>query len=336
MKREFTDSLIRNPKETKKVNIKDYFNSSPKNKSFKTMLTIPTTNNLTNFDHSKSKEEPFDPNSNSVFDIFNTKKNQQDDEFKIFDILVNEGDNYATEKKEEEKGVHTLRICDFRHIYKEVQIFSKQSFQWLENEIESLKDNRDPFLRNMKFFLSYHCFNSTKATPDFIVFEVLSSCLKRFIRNKKNEFKLINENFEIYGFHDIRVLERGLNSQDIDKLKKFSAFLVYKVKNNNYVFKESLMRSGVDMIKLNNEELSKKEDEYVITGKQISLVFQMLIDFFLSGKSFFELFSNFQFINSVYRNNDIHYKKNLESDVILNVYNVLGSEMKQSRLKRHR
>lgn len=47
MKKEFKDALERDPKEIKRVNLRDYFSTSPINKSFKTVLnaTMPEFGN---------------------------------------------------------------------------------------------------------------------------------------------------------------------------------------------------------------------------------------------------------------------------------------------------
>ena len=91
---------------------------------------------------------------------------------------------------------------------------------------------------------------------------------------------------------------------------------------------------GIQAIKLKSNEFGKDSDEYLIYGKQIYVVFQMLINTYLTGKLVFQILSNFQFKNSIFKSSDIIYKKSKESEVSLSMYNVLGEELKKRKLIR--
>ena len=328
MKKEPTGPLPKGS--TKKViaNIKTYFSASPGLKSFKgIMKEVEQIKQQTREELKENKTQ---------FKQFNSDKEEVDNELNIFDILENGADQYSVDKNEEKDDDHTkaLHFSDLRHLYKEIQVFSDSSFTWLKNEMDSLRDNNDPFLRNMKFFITYHYFNSSVNSSDHCVFEILSSCLNNFRKEGKFEFKLTSEFFEIYAFHDNRVYEKLVERQHVEKLKKYTAFFIYKLKNNNYSFFTRMTGEGIQAIKLKSNEFGKDSDEYLIYGKQIYVVFQMLINTYLTGKLVFQILSNFQFKNSIFKSSDIIYKKSKESEVSLSMYNVLGEELKKRKLIR--
>lgn len=272
------------------------------------------------------------------FPLFMNKKSTIDTEFNVFDILQQDIVEVLAQKTGETDGPSSnlFNIHDLRLVYSELEVSSLSSFDWLINEMQKLKDNYDPNLRNMKYFLNYFYFSSATNGQDQLVFEVLSDCHYHFIRDYKREFNIATETFELYGFHDIRVLEGLIENTKIENLKRFTAFLILRVKSRTGLFLTKLLSDKITMIKLRATESLDEENEYLIIAKEITVVFQILIDFFMNGNYKFELVSNFAFANSVNRKNDMEFSSCSQESVVINNYSVLNETILKCNLTSHR
>lgn len=341
MKKDMKETLERETKEIKRVNLRDYFSTSPINKSFKTVFTEGLPEFQTSMPIDKKEEistkTPVKEDSMQL-PLFLQKRSTIDTEFNVFDILQQDFMEVSAPKTNDENGPsnYVFNMCDLRFTYTELQISSLNSYSWLINELQSLKDNYDPYLRNMKYFLNYFYFNSAVNNHDSTIFDVLSDCHYHFIRDSKREFKIISESFELYGFHDERILESLIESSKIEKIKRFTAYMILKVKNKSGLFLTKVNSEKVNMTKLKVSDVLEDEDEYLIVAKEISIIFQIMIDFFMNGNYKFECISNFLFANSINRKNDIEFMNCNQEAIVINNESILNDNMVKGMIKRYR
>lgn len=169
-------------------------------------------------------------------------------------------------------------------------------------------------------FKSYHYFSSKDSYNDETLYESVESLIQNLTCKKSGSFRIMFPQIEIY-ITDNKIsvdelisnnLVEKNNNEQYETFQKFNYFVVLKSRNKNNPFILKLREKNIKMIefeKISKVEENLKEFYFVAFGKKIALILQYFIDFVSSASFFFEIFSDFEFLNSSLRKINFEVKK---------------------------
>lgn len=314
----------------KKGNLRDYFHASPIRKSFKTVVLSEKIIQIEKEELEKNKDQKIKLKKNK------SEEEENSNDFNIFDFLkdnIKQEESEIELEKDEKKKF--LNLADFREHQKEIIIYSKKDFAWFFeniNKIESPIKNLtnyyylNSFLLNNSFGLSKrkNTLQSKSSTNNFFsnklssngfsnisssnfenFYESFLSIFWKFKTEKNMEFFFINSIFDLFGFSNAKILKEILSKSKIEKdfKNKNKNFLHLKIKNNKSGLIEKLLKNKKDWIFLKKKDIEESE-EYLITEEHINFFIQEIFNVFNEKQFYFEIYSNYEFQNAIFKNMD--------------------------------